>query len=344
MFHAMESKSSNLLSSSRSEKLGEQRGDKHSADYSQEALSTVLNSLDALVYVSDMQTHEMIFMNDYGVSVWGAPNGRRCYEVLQDGQESACEFCTNKSLLDESGNPAGVHVWEFQNTQNKHWYQCRDQAIHWPDGRLVRIEIATDITERKKIELELSEAKALAERRSNTDALTGLNNRRAFFQFGRQAFHQASRANAPLSVIMFDLDHFKLINDTWGHAAGDAVLKSVTAAASSVIRASDVLGRLGGEEFAVLLPETQLEQACVLAERIREAIEAATTVYESSEIQCTSSLGVASLLFDHETITLSTDTDAEVALGELLKHADHAMMRAKTEGRNRVLVSQSGGH
>ncbi|WP_439134553.1 hypothetical protein, partial [Pseudomaricurvus sp.] len=93
----------------------------HSLSY--QALATVLNSLDALVYVSDLETHELLFLNEYGKSVWGSPTGKKCYQLLQAGQSSPCEFCTNPKLTDQHGEPTGVYVWEFQNTQNQHWYQ-----------------------------------------------------------------------------------------------------------------------------------------------------------------------------------------------------------------------------
>ena len=114
------------------------------------SIATILNSLDALVYVTDMHTYELLFVNEYGKSIWGDIQGKTCWKSLQTDQDGPCPFCTNDRLLDESGMPAGVYVWEFQNTVNKHWYQCRDQAIRWTDGRIVRLEIATDITKHKQ--------------------------------------------------------------------------------------------------------------------------------------------------------------------------------------------------
>ena len=103
---------------------------------SQAALETVLDSLDALVYVADMQTHELLFLNAYGRARWGQVDQRTCWETLQQGQDGPCSFCNNHQLIDDQGQPAAVQVWEFRNTHNQRWYQCRDQAIRWPDGRL----------------------------------------------------------------------------------------------------------------------------------------------------------------------------------------------------------------
>jgi C4-dicarboxylate-specific signal transduction histidine kinase len=122
------------------------------AEESYRSIATILNSLDALVYVADMQTYELLFVNEYGRSIWGDIKGKTCWKALQTNQDGPCSFCTNNYLLDEFGVPAGVHVWEFQNTVNQRWYHCRDQAIRWIDGRCVRLEIASDITDRKQAE------------------------------------------------------------------------------------------------------------------------------------------------------------------------------------------------
>ena len=124
---------------------------------------TTLDAMDAMVYVADMDTYELLFMNKLCKKLLddGDGIGKKCYAVLQKEHTKVCEFCTNHLLLDKSGNPTEPYVWEFQNTVTKRWYQCRDQAIRWTDGRIVRMEIAVDITERKKAEekLRISEYK-----------------------------------------------------------------------------------------------------------------------------------------------------------------------------------------
>lgn len=122
---------------------------------SHDRFRTVMDSLDSLVYVADMNTYELLFINKYGRDIWGDITGNVCWQTLQTGQGGPCPFCTNNRLLNPQGNPAEVLVWQFQNTITKRWYECRDSAIQWPDGRTVRLEIATDITGRKRADEEL---------------------------------------------------------------------------------------------------------------------------------------------------------------------------------------------
>jgi PAS domain S-box-containing protein len=121
-----------------------------------------MNTIDAAVYVSDFETHELLFLNQYGKDIWGDKVGQKRYNVVQIGQDNPCSFCTNHLLLDENGKPNKAHVWEYQNTNTKRWYQCRDKAILWTNGKYVRIATAVDITDYKKID-ELKIAKENAE-------------------------------------------------------------------------------------------------------------------------------------------------------------------------------------
>jgi len=122
---------------------------------------TVLDSLDAIIYVADMKTYEVLYINSYARRAFGDIEGKTCWQTLQAGQYGPCAFCSNDKLLRPDGSPAGVYHWEFQNTVNGRWYEIRDSAIEWIDGRLVRMEIATDISERKKLEETLKRAEQM---------------------------------------------------------------------------------------------------------------------------------------------------------------------------------------
>jgi diguanylate cyclase (GGDEF)-like protein len=288
------------------------------------SMASVLDSLDAAVYVCDIATGEMLFLNQYGRNRWGEYRGRKCWQVLQAGQKGPCAFCTNHLLLDEHGEPNPPYVWEFQNSRDGRWYQCRDQAIRWGDGRMVRMEIATDITERKNMELEVEAARRRAEVMANTDDLTGLNNRRAFFALGESLLKEAARRTQAIAVLMLDLDHFKLINDSFGHDAGDKVLCSFARVVKPLIRERDILARTGGEEFAILMTDVTRAQSIEVAERLRSAVESCIVNYCGRVIRPTVSIGVALC------------EEGTTALGEMLSRADEALLIAKRHGRNRV--------
>ncbi len=111
--------------------------------------TTLLDSVDAVIYVADMKTHELLFLNRKARETSGGSIGSLCWQTLQADREGPCTFCTNDRLLDEDGQPQAPYVWEFRNTRSGEWWECRDQAIRWHDGRLVRLEIATNISRRK---------------------------------------------------------------------------------------------------------------------------------------------------------------------------------------------------
>lgn len=185
-------------------------------------------------------------------------------------------------------------------------------------GRWYAVGSLRDITSRKQTEEKLREL-------ASTDALTGLNNRRHFLELAELAFETARRYGHHLSALMFDIDHFKLVNDTHGHEAGDAVLQALSRTAVESLRGPDVLGRLGGEEFCVIMPETDLEQAAHAAERLRQDVERLCVSYGSQTLNVTVSLGLA-------TMDVSTST-----LSEMIRRADDALYKAKVSGRNRLV-------
>jgi PAS domain S-box-containing protein len=117
----------------------------------------LMDSLDSLVYVCDMDTYEILFINEYGKKLYGDITGKICWQSIQQGESGPCPYCTNKYLLNENGEPGEIYTWEFQNTRTGNWYHIYDRAIKWVDGRIVRLEVATDISERKLAETKLAE-------------------------------------------------------------------------------------------------------------------------------------------------------------------------------------------
>jgi len=166
---------------------------------------------------------------------------------------------------------------------------------------------------------------------ASTDALTGLHNRRAFFDLGTQLLSQLKRREGDLSVILADIDFFKKINDTHGHDVGDQVLVTMARILKSKCRGQDIVARLGGEEFAFMLPGTNRLGAAVFAERVRSAIEQERLVIGGTLLSITTSLGIASY-----------GIDTTGGINELLKIADRRLYLAKHSGRNRICVNDEG--
>ncbi|MCD2516530.1 diguanylate cyclase [Massilia sp. G4R7] len=185
-----------------------------------------------------------------------------------------------------------------------------------PDGPAYCL-ILRDITDKR-------EAIERRRREAFGDHLTGLANRRAFFESAEQELVHSRAAPRPTAVIAFDADHFKAINDRHGHPGGDAVLQHLAAILAETFREVDVVARIGGEEFAVLLPSTDLPRAAVVAERLRAIVASSSVHFEGARIHYTVSAGVACVL------------DGEGGIDLLLKRADQALYAAKRAGRNRV--------
>lgn len=195
----------------------------------------------------------------------------------------------------------------------------------------LRDEIMTRQTELAKANLQLEHAKRTLQTIASVDALTDIPNRRSFFERFEEMMSVAARHDRPLSCIMLDVDKFKNVNDTYGHHAGDCVLKSVANILKSGLRRHDVCGRLGGEEFAVLCPETPLDGALLVAERLRAAIEAYETDTGDEVLQVTSSFGVTTITPDDQTPD------------EMLGRADVMLYQAKENGRNQVWSIDENG-
>jgi diguanylate cyclase (GGDEF)-like protein len=193
----------------------------------------------------------------------------------------------------------------------------RDSEIY----RLLNVELRGEIEERKRIEKEL-------EFLATIDPLTCLYNRRHFFKLAQHEIDLSLRYNRPLTMLMVDLDHFKDINDSYGHATGDQVLGLVSAFIQKTLRSVDIIGRYGGEEFCIVLPETNLKQGLLAAKRLMRSVKEENFETASGKISLTISIGLSNLPLDNQTVKVSID--------QLLDNADKGLYKAKQTGRNRV--------
>jgi diguanylate cyclase (GGDEF)-like protein len=182
------------------------------------------------------------------------------------------------------------------------------------------------VISRKQKHLELTNQELL--KLASTDALTHVNNRRYFFAQSQAEFARAKRYGRDLSVIMLDIDEFKMVNDKYGHAAGDIALVSLAECCRSTVRESDIVGRLGGEEFAICCPETAIDGAKVIAERIRKTCEQTLLTFNDQQFCITVSLGITQLSV--------LDDDLET----IMQRSDKLLYSAKDLGRNCAVASE----
>ncbi len=239
--------------------------------------------------------------------------GTKCYRTYR-GYDSVCRDCHAISVL----YTKTVHEEERALSDGR-WATLRVAPILDDENNVAFfVEWIRDITERKQVEKKL-------ERLAAVDDLTGLWNRRYFIHALENEIERVKRYGQCFTILTMDIDHFKLVNDTHGHAAGDAVLQHMAAILKDGLRQTDMPGRVGGEEFSILLPNTGLEDAASLAERLRMTIEKTPAVYADKALYVTVSIGLADYHRD------------SVSLDELVLQADKALYKAKESGRNQVV-------
>lgn len=230
--------------------------------------------------------------------------------------------------------------WRVRADGSRFWGSCLIAPLRAPgadDSDVARLPeghayslIVQDISERRSASEALRQAVAC-------DHLTGLANRRTFFEAAELELTRWQRTPRPLSMLVLDVDHFKRINDLHGHAAGDFVLKALAVRVAEAFRGMDVVARIGGEAFAVLLPSMRIDRAMAVAERLRVSLEQAPILFNAESIECTVSIGVSEMQADVDNVN------------DLLKRADLAMVAAKDAGRDRVVawtpeINRSSGH
>lgn len=217
-----------------------------------------------------------------------------------------------------AGKSIRTQILNYDKFGNELWLDINMVPLFDEDGELAYYAaIERDLTEYKRLQSHL-------ENMANTDSLTGLSNRQSFLHRAEKEFVRARRYTRPLSAVMIDVDHFKAINDRYGHAVGDVVLREVSAICQYSLRGSDLLGRIGGEEFVLLLPDTPQSNAIFVAERMREQLAKTPIKIDGLVLNTTASFGVASMI------------DADINFNSMLERADEAMYHAKHDGRNKV--------
>lgn len=281
-------------------------------------LAVILDNVDALVYMKG-EDRRFRYANQHLAEVFGVPVADIVGKL--DGQlmprEVADRFWRQDQAILASGQRS-VSEQEVvdANGRARHYWSV---VVPWTltDGSRAVIGLSTDITE-------LHELKEELQRQARTDGLTGLANRRYFQECAQTEFERSRRYQHPLSLIAVDIDHFKDINDRHGHPAGDRVLQTLTLCMQENLRGNDVFGRTGGEEFCILLPETQLPAAAELAERLRAHLGLCVALNDL-DLRVSASFGVTSSHGQDE------------RFDQVFARADRALYVAKAQGRDRVV-------
>lgn len=247
-----------------------------------------------------------ILRMDYSETV-----GREAWDIFRDRTELA--LCLKNRI------PGEITIRKDQETRT---YDLRLSPLVDRQGRSMGVIVVfRDISERKRLESKL-------EWLATIDPLTEIYNRRHFYKKAHLELIRAQRYQHPLSILMIDIDHFKKINDCFGHETGDRALKAITAQCQKNLRETDLFGRLGGEEFAVLLPETDREHAWHVAERLRKSMEEINLKTDTGPVCITISIGLTSLF------------EEPASIEQLLRQADQALYQAKSAGRDCIHLYQ----
>jgi diguanylate cyclase (GGDEF)-like protein/PAS domain S-box-containing protein len=310
-------------------------------------------SLDALVWMIAPRAVELL--NGTAMALYLHNPGKNMLELavsLGDHQPQLEKFVQRGEALAgqvwETGKPVLLEDFHTRRTTElakSSWGKVAGAPLLWGNEFLGVVFVFSDqkFYENDLKILELFSSHAAAAIRNArlhqqisqlavTDPLTSIYNRRYFFEMAEKEFHQALRYKHPFSVIMFDLDLFKKINDTFGHARGDEILRTVVRRCAAHMRDADIFGRYGGEEFVIALPETESEAAAALAERLRQELASRPVESDAVPALVTASFGVATLRPENNDLM------------ELLSQADVALYRAKQTGRNRVILWQPDFH
>lgn len=284
-------------------------------------LDTVLNNVDSYIYMKS-EDRRFLYVNERTAALLGlAPEdiiGKLDSEVIARATADHL-WEIDRQVFDSGHKMAGEEEITDESGRASYYWSVKVPIV-LQDQPKALIGFSTDITELQLLKKEL-------ERQALTDMLTGVSNRRFFMQSLEREFSRARRYSTSLAVMILDIDHFKHINDSHGHHAGDLVLTRVASHLQGMMRQHDILSRIGGEEFAIILPETDAEGACVLANRLCESVrELAMLSEEGERLPITVSIGVSAL----QPSTADSQT--------MLKLADKALYLSKDAGRDRTCL------
>ncbi|MDA8090513.1 MAG: diguanylate cyclase [Nitrospiraceae bacterium] len=303
--------------------LKEQRRTENALRRSSNFLNDIIHSIQDpfSIFSSD---YRMIKVNhEYAAlknrSIDELTGAAKCYEIA--GQTEVCENCVvQKTFL--SSNPCAKEKLLLLPDGTPHWVEIYTYPILDASSQVSHvIEYMRDVTDRKVSEEEKQQLIEKLEQLSKTDELTSVLNKRAIMERLDYEMDRARRYLLPLSLIICDVDHFKQINDTLGHAAGDKVLRVTAQTLAGVLRKPDIIGRFGGDEFLLILPQTPLEGAAEFAERLRQNVQ--DIIYPGMEVKTTMSIGIASYQGNPDP-------------NDIIRRADIALYSAKKAGRNKI--------
>jgi diguanylate cyclase len=274
----------------------------------------ILDSIHAGIIIIDAETHKIVEANPEALRMMGIPKnqviGKVCHQYICPSEIGSCPITDRGQQVDNS-----------------------ERVLLMTDGRripILKTVTSINLNDRKHLLesfLDITQLKLLQDKLeilATTDPLTGIFNRRHFIEMSEKEFSRGRRSQTPLSIAMIDIDNFKRINDWYGHTTGDLVLKELVAICNDNLRPYDIIGRLGGEEFAITMVGCALQEAFIVSERLREKVANHNIFANGQDISIKISIGVAELSEDEE----SWDS--------ILNRADKALYLAKNAGRNRV--------
>lgn len=286
-----------------------------------ELLDTVLDNTDALVYMKDAQ-RRFRYANQPLAQMLGRPVaqivGQLDTELLPPALADKF-WAQDQAILASGQRQASEEAVQDAQGRLRHYWSVIVPAKA-PDGTPAVIGLSTDITE-------LHELKEQLRQQASSDSLTGLANRRSFWQQAEREWDRSRRHGQPLALMTMDIDHFKEVNDAHGHPVGDEVLRAFAACCQSVLRSSDLCARTGGEEFCILLPETDLPGAGAIAERLRALVAALCLDALAPGLRISASFGVTPL------------AAGDGGFDGMFLRADRALYSAKRSGRDCVVLA-----